>query len=132
MICGLSMFIFSTPMNFKSNIPLYSLYYAEASTTLRGPSPRLCAGATQLLSKKCCSGGEPLVTQCSIRPVRYLNLRPPAPEANALPLDQLAGSTMSLLRLKINLICKFRDAILELHYNSNFLFHLFKLFSPNF
>ena len=28
-------------------------------TSLRGPSPRRCARATQLLSKKCRSGGEP-------------------------------------------------------------------------
>ena len=31
-------------------------------TSLQGPSPRHCARATQLLSKKCCSGGEPLAT----------------------------------------------------------------------
>ena len=35
-------------------------------TSLRGPSPRHCAWATQLLSKKCCSGGEPLATLCPI------------------------------------------------------------------
>ena len=35
-------------------------------TSLRGPSPRHCARATQLLSKKCCSGGEPLATLCPI------------------------------------------------------------------
>ena len=29
-------------------------------TSWRGPSPRQCARVTQLLSKKCCSGGEPL------------------------------------------------------------------------
>ena len=32
----------------------------------RGPSPRHCAWATQLLSKKCRSGGEPLATLCPI------------------------------------------------------------------
>ena len=31
-------------------------------TTWRGPSPRHCARATQLRSKKCRSGGEPLAT----------------------------------------------------------------------
>ena len=35
-------------------------------TSLRGPSPRHSARATQLLSKKCCSGGEPLAT---LRPI---------------------------------------------------------------
>ena len=29
---------------------------------------------------------------CPIWPVRDLNLRPPAPETNALPLNQLAGN----------------------------------------
>ena len=48
--------------------------------------------ATQIFSKKCRSGGEPLTTLCLIIPVRDLNLRPPAPETTALPLDQLAGS----------------------------------------
>ena len=37
-------------------------------TSLRGPSPRHCARATQLLSKKCRSGGEPLATLCAIWP----------------------------------------------------------------
>ena len=39
---------------------------------------RHCARATQLLSKKCLSGGEPLATQRPIWPARDLNLRPPA------------------------------------------------------
>ena len=59
-------------------------------TSLRVPFPRHCARATQLLSKKCCSGGEPLATLWLIWPAR-LNFRPPATETNALPLDQLAG-----------------------------------------
>ena len=58
-------------------------------TSLWGSSPRHCARATQLFSKKCRSGGKPLATLCPIWPVRDLNLRPPAPETNALPLDQL-------------------------------------------
>ena len=58
-------------------------------TSWRGPSPRHCARATQLLWKKCRSGGEPLATLCPIRPAQDLNLRPPDPEMNALPLDQL-------------------------------------------
>ena len=35
-------------------------------TSWRGPSPRHCAGATQLHSKKCRNGGEPLATLCPI------------------------------------------------------------------
>ena len=59
-------------------------------TSRRNPSPRHCALATQVLSKKCCSGGEQLATLCPIWPAWDSNLRPPAPETNALPLDQLA------------------------------------------
>ena len=57
-------------------------------TSWRGPSPRHWSQATQLLSKKCRNGGEPLATLCPIWPARDLNLRLPAPETNALPLDQ--------------------------------------------
>ena len=60
-------------------------------TSLLGPSPRHCTCATQLLSKKCCSGDKPLATLSPIWPARDLNLRLPAPETKALPLDQLAG-----------------------------------------
>ena len=63
-------------------------------TSLRGPSLRHCARATQLLSKKCCSGVEPLATLCPIWPARDLNLWLPAPESNALPLDQLADKSV--------------------------------------
>ena len=35
-------------------------------TSWRGPSPRHCAQATQLLLKKCRSGGRPLATLCLI------------------------------------------------------------------
>ena len=48
-------------------------------TSWRGPFPSQCAQATQLLVKKCCSGGRLLTTLCSICPVQYLNLRSPAP-----------------------------------------------------
>ena len=43
-------------------------------TNLRGPSPRHCAQATQLLSKKYCSGREQLRTLCPIWPAWDLNL----------------------------------------------------------
>ena len=74
----------------KSNLLLYSLYHRKRVTSLRGPSPRHYARETQLLSKKCGSGGEPLATLSNLT-ARDLNLRPPAPETNALPLDKLAG-----------------------------------------
>ena len=35
-------------------------------TSWRVLSPRQCARATELLSKKCCSGGEPMATLCPI------------------------------------------------------------------
>ena len=35
-------------------------------TSWQGPFPHHCARETQLLSKKCCSGGEPLATLCPI------------------------------------------------------------------
>ena len=57
-------------------------------TRWRGPSLRRCARATQLLSKKSRSGGEPLATLCPIWLAWDLNLRPPAPETNALLLGQ--------------------------------------------
>ena len=65
-------------------------------TSWQDPSPRHCARATHLLPKKCHSGNEPLATLCPIRSARDLNFRPPAPETNALPLDQLAGALMFL------------------------------------
>ena len=72
----------------------------------RGPSLCYYAQATQLLSNKCCSGGKPLATLCSIWPARDLNLTPPAPETNALPLDQLVGTTVNTnLKNKFNVKC---------------------------
>ena len=76
----------------ESNILFTCGITPKLVTSLRGPSPRHCARATQLLSKKCRSRGESLATLCPILPARDLSLRPPAPEANALPLDQLAGT----------------------------------------
>ena len=50
----------------KTNLLLYSLPHAEACNELTGPFPRHFARATQLLLKKCRSGGEPLATLCPI------------------------------------------------------------------
>ena len=55
---------------------------------------RHCTCATQLISKKCSSRGKPWARLRPIRPARDLNLRPPAPEANALPLNQLYSSEL--------------------------------------
>ena len=68
------------------------VYYTRCNTlklvtSRRGPYLHHCAQATQLLSKKCHSGGEPLATLCLIWPARDLKFRPPAPEANVLLLD---------------------------------------------
>ena len=54
---------------------------------LVGPSSNSCGGATQLLSKKCRSGSDPLATLCPIWPTWDLNLRPPFAKTNALQLD---------------------------------------------
>ena len=76
---------------FKNQIFHYTRYTTPKHvTSLRGSFPHHCVRAIQLLSKKCCSGGEPLATLSPIWLVRDLNLRPPAPETNALPLDQQA------------------------------------------
>ena len=59
--------------------------------SLRDPSPRHSARATQFYLEKYRSGGEQLATLCPIWPVQDLDLKPPAQEPNSLPLDQLAG-----------------------------------------
>ena len=86
-------------------------------TSWRGPSPRHCARATQLLSKKCCSGGEPLATLCPIWPARDLNLRPPASETNALPLDQLAGLVTFWFGYYLIWLLKINEEIGFTHWN---------------
>ena len=67
-------------------------------TSWRNPSPRHCARAIQILSTKCCSGGELLATVSDLTDPR--NLRPTVPENIALPLHQLAF----LFNLKITLL----------------------------
>ena len=62
-------------------------YYAKACNELAGPTPRHFSRATQLLSKKYRSPGEPLATLCLVWPARDLNLRPPASETNTLLLE---------------------------------------------
>ena len=68
----------------KSNLSLDSLFYAEACNKFAGPiSASLRPGNTLLLKKFCC-GGKSLAALCPIWPARDLNLRPLAPETNAL------------------------------------------------
>ena len=55
--------------NFVSSNQIF--HYTRCNTPKRvtswqGPSPHHCARATELLSKKCLSGGEPLATLCPI------------------------------------------------------------------
>ena len=70
----------SVIMFFKSFILPCLLYqYSIACDYLVGPisaSPCSCTWATQLLLKKCCSGGELLATPCPMWLARDLNLRP--------------------------------------------------------
>ena len=83
---------------FKSKLSFYSLYYAEAYNKFAGPiSASLRLQATQLLPKKCRSGGEPLATVCPIWPIQDLNIRPPAPDTNALSHDLLLLFLTNLL-----------------------------------
>ena len=77
----------------------------KRATILRGSSPRHCARATQLPSKKYRSVGKPLATLCPICPARDSNLRPPAPETNALPLDRLAGTPQRLKKIFRSVCC---------------------------
>ena len=68
----------------------------------RGPSSRHCIRATRLLLKKYRSLGEALATMCPILSARDLNLKPPAPGTNALPLDQLAVLYQKKVIISIN------------------------------
>ena len=77
----------------KSNLSLYSLFYAEACNEFAEPFSASMRPGNTAPSKECRSGGEPLATQCPTGPAQDLNLKPPAPETNALSLDQLAGRT---------------------------------------
>ena len=83
------------------------MYYAEAYNELAGPiSASLHLQAAELLSTKYRNGGEPLATLCPIWPTRDLNLRPLAPETNALSLDLLwtmMGKWMTHLKTKMTL-----------------------------
>ena len=74
----------------------WTSHYENSVMLELAPGPRLTLGApgaraTQLLLNNCHNGGEPLATLCLIWSAGDLNRRPPAPETNVLPLDQLVG-----------------------------------------
>ena len=64
----------------QSSISLNLYITPKRVTSLWILSTRHYARATQLLSKKRCSGGEPLATLCLIQLTRDSNFRPPTPE----------------------------------------------------
>ena len=62
-----SVFVLYDVFLIELNLSLYSLYYAKACSEFAGPiSMSLRLWATQLLSKKIRSYGEPLATLCPI------------------------------------------------------------------
>ena len=69
-------------------------------TSMRGPSPRYCACGKHRSFKSLCSG----------KPTQDLNLRPPASETNASPLDQLAGLAQNKLKF-----LRFMQVKVDLH-----------------
>ena len=77
-------------------------------TNLLRPSPRYCARATRLLSKKCRSSVASRWQHCGR--FRGLNLRPSSTETNALSLGQLAG-------FKNYTIVKYEVVILNSNFN---------------
>ena len=83
---------------FGSRRPCTRYLTPKRVTSWRGPFPRDCAWATHFLSKKCCNDGEPLTTLCLIWPAWDLNLKPPAPRAKALRLDQLIDPEKNVLK----------------------------------
>ena len=64
----------------------------EHVTSLEGPSPRHCTRKQHTCFRKNVKARwRAVATLCSIWAARDLNLRPLAPETNALPLDQQVG-----------------------------------------
>ena len=98
-----------TELDIKSNISLYSLYYAKAfNEFVWSTSALLCLWETQLLSKICRSGGKLFATLRTIWPLWDLNLRALTLELKTLLLDQLAGKTWNLTTLNHTITIKKR------------------------
>ena len=85
----------------KSNVSLTRCITLKRVTSWRDPSSRHCARQAQLLSKKYRSGGEPSAILSDLTGPRF---EPPAPETNALPLDQMVDDP-DLRRLNFELLC---------------------------
>ena len=82
----------------KSNLSVYSLYYAEVCTEFAGPiSASLRPGNTAPLVEMS-QRWRAVDKTVSDSTGRDLNLRLPASETNALPLDLLAGMLSNILR----------------------------------
>ena len=105
------------------------MFYAEACNELAGPiSASLRSGNTAPF-KKISQRWQAVATLCLIWPERDLDLRPPVPETNALPLDQLAGAMNYQLVGNI-ILCLFVDTITQQWYwslNFHVLCELFLL-----
>ena len=84
----------------KSNLSLYSLYYAEACSELAGSiSASLRPGNTAPF-KEMLQRWRAVGNTVSDMTGRVLNLRPPAPKTNALPLDQVQFNSVSRISKK--------------------------------
>ena len=72
----------------KSNLSLYSLYYAAECNEFAAPTTTLLRpGNTASFEKISLRWQLAEATQCSISPARDLNIRLPTLEMNAFPLD---------------------------------------------
>ena len=75
----------------KSNLLLYSLYYTNACNEFARYDLRVVVPGNTTLFKEMLKRWRAVSSTVSDLTARDLNLRPPAPETNVLPLDQLAG-----------------------------------------
>ena len=91
-LCSLSLLYLHLKFLMYEVIKYFSILAVSCSELAEPISVSLYLQAVQLFSKKC-RRGEALATLFPMGQARGLNLRPPAPETNALPLDQLADWT---------------------------------------
>ena len=82
----------------KPNLLFYLLYCAEGRNELTGPiSESSRPGNTAPFKEMPQRWRAVMETLCPILSARGLNLRPPALETNAVPLDQLANTSYNIL-----------------------------------